>query len=145
MIALAVLTAGLAGSCTKNIEERLDKTDVDVASLQTAIGQYEQHLSDINAVIQTLRAEVGNRPASEQQSVWNCINALQTQGNAFDSALKALQEKYMMLILELRHSILLFPMLPTQFLQAGHHSPLENMQKVSKQNLKNINFSSSKK
>ena len=92
MIALTVLMVALAGSCTKNFEERLDKTDADVATLKAAIGQYEKLQSDITTVLQALRAEVGNRPASEQQSVWNCINALQSQSNAFDSALKALQK-----------------------------------------------------
>ncbi|MCQ2151606.1 MAG: hypothetical protein MJY70_00950 [Bacteroidales bacterium] len=92
MIALTVLMVALAGSCTKNFEERLDKTDADVATLKAAIGQYEKLQSDITTVLQALRAEVGNRPASEQQSVWNCINALQSQSNAFDAALKALQK-----------------------------------------------------
>ena len=92
MIALTVLMVALAGSCTKNLEERLDKTDADVATLQAAIGQYEKLQSDITTVLQALRAEVGNRPASEQQSVWNCINALQSQSNAFDAALKTLQK-----------------------------------------------------
>ena len=92
MIALTVLMVALAGSCTKNFEERLDKTDADVATLQAAIGKYGELQSDITTVLQALRAEVGNRPASEQQSVWNCINALQSQSNAFDAALKALQK-----------------------------------------------------
>ena len=34
MIALTVLMVALAGSCTKNFEERLDKTDADVATLR---------------------------------------------------------------------------------------------------------------
>ncbi len=92
MITLTVLMVALAGSCTKNIEERIDKTDAEVASLQAAIGQYEKLQSDITSVLQALRAEVGTRPASEQQSVWNCINTLQNQSNAFESALKALQK-----------------------------------------------------
>ena len=92
MITLTVLMVALAGSCTKNFEERLDKTDADVATLKAAIGQYEKLQSDITTVLQALRAEVGTRPASEQQSVWNCINALQSQSNAFDAALKALQK-----------------------------------------------------
>ncbi len=92
MIALAVLSVGLLGSCTKNIEERLDKTDASVAELKAAIGQYEKLQSDINAVIQTLRAEVGNRPASEQKAIWDCINALQNQKGTFEVAIAALQE-----------------------------------------------------
>ena len=92
MIALTVLMVALAGSCTKNLEERLDKTDAEVATLQAAINQYGKLQSDITTVLQALRAEVGTRPASEQQSVWNCINALQSQSNAFDAALKALQK-----------------------------------------------------
>ena len=92
MIALAVLMVVLAGSCTKNFEERLDKTDADVATLQAAIGKYGELQSDITTVLQALRAEVGARPASEQQSVWNCINALQNQSNALDVAIRNLQK-----------------------------------------------------
>ena len=92
MIALTVLMVALAGSCTKNFEERLDKTDADVATLQAAIGKYGELQSDITTVLQALCAEVGNRPASEQQSVWNCINALQNQSNALDVAIRNLQE-----------------------------------------------------
>ncbi len=92
MITLTVLMVALAGSCTKNIEERIDKTDAEVAALQTAIGQYEKLQQDINSVLQALRTEVGNRPASEQQSVWNCINTLQNQSNAIDAALKSLRQ-----------------------------------------------------
>ena len=92
MIALTVLMVALAGSCTKNFEERLDKTDADVATLQAAIGKYGELQSDITTVLQALRAEVGTRPASEQQSVWNCINALQNQSNALDVAIRNLQK-----------------------------------------------------
>ena len=92
MIALTVLMVALAGSCTKNFEERLDKTDADVATLQAAIGKYGELQSDITTVLQALCAEVGTRPASEQQSVWNCINALQNQSNALDVAIRNLQE-----------------------------------------------------
>ena len=92
MIALTVLMVALAGSCTKNFEERLDKTDADVATLQAAIGKYGELQSDITTVLQALRAEVGARPASEQQSVWNCINALQNQSNALDVAIRNLQK-----------------------------------------------------
>ncbi|MCQ2151605.1 MAG: hypothetical protein MJY70_00945 [Bacteroidales bacterium] len=92
MIALTVLMVALAGSCTKNLEERLDKTDAEVATLQAAIDQYGKLQSDITTVLQALRAEVGARPASEQQSVWNCINALQNQSNALDVAIRNLQE-----------------------------------------------------
>ena len=92
MIFLAVLTVGLLGSCTKNIEERLDKTEADVAKIENAIGRYGDLQSDIAAVLDALKKDVGSRPASEQQSVWNCINALQNQRSTFDTAIKALQK-----------------------------------------------------
>ena len=91
MITLAVLMVALAGSCTKNIEERIDKADTDVATLQTAIGQYEKLQSDITSVIQALRNEVGSRPASEQQTVWECIAALQSQNNTVSAAIGGLK------------------------------------------------------
>ena len=90
MIALAVLTIGLAGSCSKNYEERLDKTDASVADIKAAIGQYENLKGDITSVIEALRAEVGTRPASEQKTIWDCINALQNQKGTFEAAIAAL-------------------------------------------------------
>lgn len=92
MIALAVLSVGLLGSCSKNIEERLDKTEAGVADIKAAIGQYENLTGDITSVIETLRAEVGTRPASEQKTIWDCINALQNQKGTFEAAIAALQE-----------------------------------------------------
>ena len=91
MITLAVLMVALAGSCTKNIEERIDKADTDVAALQAVIGQYEKLQSDITSVIQALRNEVGSRPASEQQTVWECIAALQSQNNTVSAAIGGLK------------------------------------------------------
>ena len=91
MITLTVLMVALAGSCTKNLEERLDKADADLASVRTAIGQYEKLQSDITTVVQSLQNEVGSRPASEQQSVWNCIAALQNQNNTVSAAISALK------------------------------------------------------
>lgn len=90
MIALAALTIGLAGSCSKNLEERLDKTDASVADIKAAIGQYENLMGDITAAIEALRAEVGTRPASEQKTIWDCINALQNQKGTFEAAIAAL-------------------------------------------------------
>ena len=90
MIALAVLMVALAGSCTKNLEERLDKADADLASVRTAIGQYEKLQSDITSVVQSLQNEVGSRPASEQKTVWACIAALQSQNNTVSTAISAL-------------------------------------------------------
>ena len=90
MIFLAVLTVGLLGSCTKSYDERLDKIDSDVFGLKEAVGQYESLSGDITSVIEALRAEIGTRPASEQQSVWNCIAALQNQKGTFDAAIAAL-------------------------------------------------------
>ena len=90
MIFLAVLTVGLLGSCTKSYDERLDKIDSDVLGLKEAVGQYESLSGDITSVIEALRAELGTRPASEQQSVWNCITALQNQKGTFDAAIAAL-------------------------------------------------------
>ena len=92
MIALAVLTAGLAGSCTKNFGERLDKTDASVADIKAAIGQYENLMGDITSAIEALRAEVGTRPASEQKTIWDCINALQNQKGTFEAAIAALTD-----------------------------------------------------
>ena len=90
MITLTVLMVALAGSCTKNLEERLDKADTDLAGVRTAIGQYEKLQSDITSVIQSLQNEVGGRPASEQQTVWECIAALQSQNNTVSAAISAL-------------------------------------------------------
>ena len=90
MVFLAVLTVGLPGSCTKSYDERLDKIDSDVFGLKEAVGQYESLSGDITSVIEALRAEIGTRPASEQQSVWNCIAALQNQKGTFDAAIAAL-------------------------------------------------------
>lgn len=90
MIALAALTIGLAGSCSKNLEERLDKTDASVADIKAAIGQYENLMGDITSAIEALRAEVGTRPASEQKTIWDCINALQNQKGTFEAAIAAL-------------------------------------------------------
>ena len=90
MITLTVLMVALAGSCTKNFEERLDKTEADAAALKAAIGKYGNLQSDIAAVLDALKKDVGSRPASEQQSVWNCINALQNQKSTFDAAIKTL-------------------------------------------------------
>lgn len=90
MIALAVLSVGLLGSCSKNYDERLDKTDASVADIKAAIGQYENLKGDITSVIEALRAEVGTRPASEQKTIWDCINALQNQKGTFEAAIAAL-------------------------------------------------------
>lgn len=90
MIALAVLSVGLLGSCSKNLEERLDKTDASVADIKAAIGQYENLMGDITSAIEALRAEVGTRPASEQKTIWDCINALQNQKGTFEAAIAAL-------------------------------------------------------
>lgn len=92
MIALAVLTAGLAGSCTKNIEERLDKTEASVADIKAAIGQYETLAGDVTSVIEALRTEIGTRPASESKAIWDCISALQNQKSTFETAIAALTD-----------------------------------------------------
>lgn len=91
MITLTVLMVALAGSCTKNLEERLDKADTDLAGVRTAIGQYEKLQSDITSVVQSLQNEVGSRPASEQKTVWECIAALQSQNNTVSAAISALK------------------------------------------------------
>ena len=90
-LTLAALTIGLLGSCVRDINARLDETEGDVAKLEAAIGQYSQLKADLTSVIQTLMAEVGDKPASDQGTVWSCINSLNEQCGTFDSAINTLK------------------------------------------------------
>lgn len=90
ILAIAAFAAGLFVSCAK-INDRLDDNEADIARIKEAIGEYTLLKADITSVIQTLTAELGTKPADEQETVWACISTLKQQNATFDNAIKTLQ------------------------------------------------------
>lgn len=90
IIAIAAFAIGLSVSCAK-INKRLNDDEADIARIKEAIGEYTLLQADITSVIQTLTAELGTKPADEQETVWACISTLKKQSATFDNAIKTLQ------------------------------------------------------